>query len=131
VATSSSQFFRQIGATVGTAVFGAILIASLAGSGGGGLSLDALEKMAFSGGPGGAVHAVSPALRAAFTSAMIDIFWCGVAIGVLGLIAILAIPELPMRGRAGAAEPLAEPGEGAGAGEFPTAAEAAGEPARV
>lgn len=125
VATSSAQFFRQIGATVGTAVFGAVLIAALAGGGRGGLSLDALEKMALSGGPGGGVHAVSPALRAAFTGAMIDIFWCGAAIAVLGLIVILAIPELPMRSRLATPEPVAEPGEGAASGEFPTADKAA------
>jgi EmrB/QacA subfamily drug resistance transporter len=129
VATSSTQFFRQIGATVGAAVFGAILIQVLAGSGGGGLSLDALEKLALGARPGGAAAAISPALRAAFTAAMVDIFWCGLAIGVLSLFAVLAIPELPMRGRPGPVEPLAEPGEGAGAGEFPTAADAATEAA--
>jgi EmrB/QacA subfamily drug resistance transporter len=130
VATSSTQFFRQIGATVGAAVFGAILIQVLAGRAGGGLSLDALEKMALSGGTGsGSGAAISPALRAAFTSAMVDIFWCGAAIGVLSLLAVLAIPELPMRGRQGAVEPVAEPGEGAASGEFQTEAEAATEAA--
>jgi MFS family permease len=111
VATSSSQFFRQIGATVGTAVFGAILIQAL-GGGAHGLSLDELEKMALSGTASRAA-ATDPVLKAAFTHAMVDVFWCGVAIAILGLITILAIPELPMRGRIVAPEPVAEPGEAA------------------
>jgi hypothetical protein len=111
VATSSSQFFRQIGATVGTAVFGAILIQAL-GSGAHGLSLDQLEKLALSGTASRAA-ALDPALKAAFTHAMVDVFWCGVAIAVFGLAAILAIPELPMRSRFAPPEPVAEPGEAA------------------
>jgi EmrB/QacA subfamily drug resistance transporter len=121
VATSSSQFFRQIGATVGTAVFGAILIQALAGAGAG-FTLDQLQKIAMSGGAA-AGHAVAPATRAAFTHGMISIFWCGVAIAVLGLIAIALIPELPMRGRAAPPEPVAEPGEGVADGGMAPAAE--------
>jgi EmrB/QacA subfamily drug resistance transporter len=115
VATSSAQFFRQIGATVGTAVFGAILIQALARGGAGGFTLNQLQKMALSGAAG---HAVAPATRAAFTHGMVSVFWCGVAIAVLGLLAILLIPELPMRGRAAPPEPVAEPGEGAVQGEM-------------
>jgi EmrB/QacA subfamily drug resistance transporter len=112
VATSSAQFFRQIGATVGTAVFGAILIQALARGGAGGLTLDQLQKLAFTG-AGAAGHAAAPETRAAFTHGMVSIFWCGVGIAVLGLVAIGLIPELPMRGRAAPPEPVAEPGEGA------------------
>jgi EmrB/QacA subfamily drug resistance transporter len=120
VATSSNQFFRQIGATVGAAVFGAVLIQALAGGGAGGLTLDALEKVALSGrAPGGAAHAVDPVLRAAFTRAMIALFWWGAAIAALGIAAILVIPELPMRGRIGPVEPLAEPGESEMSAPFP------------
>jgi hypothetical protein len=129
VATSSSQFFRQIGATVGTAVFGAILIQALAGGGAGGVTLDQLQKMAFSGGAS-AGQAVAPATRAAFTHGMVSIFWCGVAIAVLGLLAILMIPELPMRGRVAAPEPVAEPGEGAVEGEMEPAPALTGEAER-
>jgi EmrB/QacA subfamily drug resistance transporter len=121
VATSSSQFFRQIGATVGTAVFGAILIQALAGGGAHGLSLDELEKMALSGTATRAA-ALDPALKAAFTHAMVDVFWCGVAIAVFGLAAILAIPELPMRSRFAPPEPVAEPGEAATARDHETPA---------
>jgi EmrB/QacA subfamily drug resistance transporter len=112
VATSSAQFFRQIGATVGTAVFGAILIQALARGGAGGLTLDQLQKLAVSG-AASAGHAAAPATRAAFTQGMVSVFWCGVGIAVLGLMAIGLIPELPMRGRAAPPEPVAEPGEGA------------------
>jgi EmrB/QacA subfamily drug resistance transporter len=112
VATSSSQFFRQIGMTVGTAAFGAILIQGLAGGSAGGLTLDALQKLAATSAVAGRNATVAPELRAALTHAMIAVFWCGVAIAFLGLLAILAIPELPMRGRAAPPEPVAEPGEG-------------------
>ena len=126
VATSSSQFFRQIGATVGTAVFGAILIQALASEGAGGLKLDDLHKLALSGG-GAAGGTVAPVVRTAFTHGMIAVFWCGVAIAVVGLLAILLIPELPMRGRPVHPEPVAEPGEGAVPGEMEPLA---GEPER-
>jgi EmrB/QacA subfamily drug resistance transporter len=113
VVTSSSQFFRQIGATVGTAVFGAILIQALAGGAAGGLTLDALQKKMALSAAAGRGAAIPPALRDGLTHGMIAVFWCGVAIAGAGLLAILAVPELPMRGRAiPPPEPVAEPGEG-------------------
>ena len=120
VATSSSQFFRQIGSTVGVAVFGAVMTHALAAEGArsggkaGPITLDQLQAIALAQtqhGLGSAHVTVDPALKAAFSAAIVDLFWVGGAIGVVGLIAILMIPELPLR-RHMHVEPVAEPGEG-------------------
>ena len=131
VATSSSQFFRQIGATVGAAVFGAIMTQSLAArmgmvasAGGRAMTLDQLQGLVIANsalGHNARAVALDPRVREAFSSAMVDVFWAGLAIAVLGLIATFAVPELPLRSRLPgqqASEPVAEPGEGAGADEF-------------
>jgi len=120
VATSSSQFFRQIGSTVGVAIFGAVMTYALSaemikvgGGAGGPVSLDRLQAIALSQtqhGLGAGRVVVDPLLRTAFSRAIVDLFWVGGGIAVLGLIVILLIPELPLRAR-GHAEPVAEPGE--------------------
>jgi EmrB/QacA subfamily drug resistance transporter len=119
VATSSSQFFRQIGSTVGVAVFGAVMTHALAaesakaGGKAGALTLDDLQKIALAqtrSGLGAQHIAVDPALRIAFSRAIVDLFWVGGAIAVLGFIAIVLIPELPLRSHHHP-EPVAEPGE--------------------
>ncbi len=131
VATSSGQFFRQIGATVGAAVFGAIMTQSLAAQmakvnthGGAPMTFDQLQAMVVAnsarGKAAGAV-VVDPLVRTAFSAAMVDAFYVGLGIAVLGLIAVLFVPELPLRSRMPGqqvAEPVAEPGEGAVKGEF-------------
>ncbi len=121
VATSSSQFFRQIGSTVGVAVFGAVMTQALAAEvakAGGGIgakvSLDKLQALAAqqaAPGAGAARAAVDPLLRTAFSRAIVDLFWAAGAIAVIGLILILLLPELPLR-RHTRPEPVAEPGEG-------------------
>jgi len=121
VATSSSQFFRQIGSTVGVAVFGAVMTTALAaevakagGGAGAGVSLDKLQALAAQQaqhGLGAKTLAVDPLMRLAFSRAIVDLFWVGGAIALLGLILILLLPELPLR-RHRHAEPVAEPGEG-------------------
>jgi EmrB/QacA subfamily drug resistance transporter len=119
VATSSSQFFRQIGSTVGVAIFGAVMTHALSvesarvSGTGGGLSLDALQAMALSAtdrGLGSHQVAVDPALKLAFSAAIVDLFWVGLAIAVLGFVAILLIPDLQLRSHHHP-EPVAEPGE--------------------
>ena len=131
VATSSAQFFRQIGATVGAAIFGAIMNDSLANemrkvaqAGGKVMTFDDLQRLFLQNAAKGQ-HAkaivLAPNVRAAFAAAMADVFMAGLIISVLALIVTLFIPELPMRGRAPGqqkAEPFAEPGEGAVAGEL-------------
>ena len=121
VATSSSQFFRQIGSTVGVAVFGAVmtqaLAAEVAKAGGGtaaSVSLDKLQALAAqqaTHGLGAGTLAVDPLLKAAFSRAIVDLFWAAGAVALVGLILILLLPELPLR-RHGHPEPVAEPGEG-------------------
>jgi hypothetical protein len=64
---------------------------------------------------------LDPEVRGAFAAALADVFFVGLMIAVLGLLVVLLIPELPMRSRLPgqqAAEPIAEPGEGAVAGEL-------------
>ncbi len=121
VVTSSSQFFRQIGSTVGVAVFGAVMTHALAtesaraGGTGVRLSLDQLQALALSEtqpGLGARRIVVDPNLKLAFSAAIVDLFWVAGAIAVLGLVAILLTPEIPLSSRRHAApEPVAEPGE--------------------
>jgi hypothetical protein len=126
VATSSSQFFRQIGSTVGVAVFGAVMTQALAaevakagGGSGARVSLDKLQALAAQQadhGLGAKAQVVDPLMRLAFSRAIVDLFWVGGAIALLGLILIILLPELPLR-RHRRDEPVAEPGEGEGSGD--------------
>ena len=120
VVTSANQFFRQIGSTVGVAIFGAVmthvLSVEMAKAGGGGrrLSLDELQAVALSAtksGLGASSVTVDPILRIAFSQAIVDLIWVGAGIAAVGFVAVLLVPELPLRGR-GHMEPVAEPGEG-------------------
>jgi hypothetical protein len=123
VATSSSQFFRQIGATVGVAIFGAIMthalaveMAKAAPGTHASLNLDDLQRMAITNAAGAhhaARHIVPPAVKIGFSAAMADVFWAGAAIGVIGLILILFVPVIPLA-TLRPPEPVAEPGEGMG-----------------
>jgi EmrB/QacA subfamily drug resistance transporter len=131
VATSSSQFFRQIGATVGAAIFGAIMTQSLAhqmtkvtAAGGTPMTLDKLQAMFVANAAAGQhAHTIvlDPRIRGAFAAAMSEVFMAGLVIAVLGFVAVLFVPELPLRSRLPGqqrAEPVAEPGEGAVPGEL-------------
>ena len=119
VVTSASQFFRQIGSTVGAALFGALLTARLAGEmtargeGGARAGLAQLQTLAMSGeGAGAGRVVVDPIVKAAFGMSMTTLFDAALAVVVLGLLAILAIPNIPLRQHHVHAEPVAEPGEG-------------------
>ena len=119
VVTSASQFFRQIGSTMGVAVFGALLTARLAseiarhGQPGAHEGLGQLQALALGGKSvgAGAVH-VDPVVRAAFSAAMNSVFLAALFIVLLGLCAVIAIPHIPLRRTHLHAEPVAEPGEG-------------------
>ena len=121
VATSASQFFRQIGSTVGVAVFGAVMtqalsaeVAKAGGGAGAKVSLDKLQALAAQQAAPGVGHvAVDPLLRVAFSRAIVDLFWVGGATALIGLVLIVLLPELPLRSTR-RAEPVAEPGEGEG-----------------
>jgi EmrB/QacA subfamily drug resistance transporter len=107
VATSSNQFFRQIGSTIGVAIFGALLTHRLA-SLGQGADLGALQGMALKAAAGGAARHADPALAAALTHAIIGVFYAGLLVIALGLAVIFLIPELPLRGRQPGPEPVLE-----------------------
>ncbi|HEY4031731.1 MAG TPA: MDR family MFS transporter [Caulobacteraceae bacterium] len=120
VVTSASQFFRQIGSTVGTAIFGALLTARLAGEmavrgeGGGPAGLAQLQAIALNHetGVGAKAVVVDPVVRAAFAASMTSLFQAALVVVVLGLIAIISIPHVELRKHHVHAEPVAEPGEG-------------------
>jgi EmrB/QacA subfamily drug resistance transporter len=110
VATSSNQFFRQIGSTIGVALFGALLTHRLA-SLGQGADLGALQGLALKAtATGGARHAVDGALSLAMTHAITGVFAAGLAVIVLGLVVILFIPELPLRSHQPAGAGVVEKG---------------------
>jgi len=102
VVTSSSQFFRQIGSTIGVALFGALLTHRLANEGQG-FDLGALQGLALKAtapdGAGGAARHADPALAQALTHAITGVFAAGLIVIAAGLVTILLIPELPLRSR--------------------------------
>jgi hypothetical protein len=92
-----------------------VLAVESASAGGKGvrLSLDQLQALALAAterGLGAGHTSVDPTLKIAFSAAIVDLFWVAEAIAVLGLIAILLTPELPLASRHHP-EPVAEPGE--------------------
>ena len=103
-------------------MFGLVLSSGLAGRlvskhghykrymiGGAGLNLNQLQALALAQTEHRHI-VVDPTLRTVFSRAIVDLFWVGGGVAILGLIFILLIPELPLHGR-GHSEPVAEPGE--------------------
>ena len=77
------------------------------------LSLNELQAMALAAtdrGLGSHHVATDPALKLAFSAAIVDLFWVGLGVAVLGLLAILMIPDMTLRSHHHP-EPVAEPGE--------------------
>jgi EmrB/QacA subfamily drug resistance transporter len=105
VATSSSQFFRQIGGTVGVAVFGAVLTQRLAGSaphpGDHAFGLGDLQRLAMASGGegGGGAIVLPPEVREMVVDALQTVFHIGVGIAICGLLLVLLIPALPLASR--------------------------------
>ena len=93
VATSSINFFRSIGGSVGVAVFGALLNARLSASIAGGHVLRGPELATL---PAGA----RTAYLDGFASAMAGTFAWAVPVAAVGLVLTLAMRELPLRDRA-------------------------------
>lgn len=129
-ATSASQFSRQMGATIGVAVFGALLTANLtaelrrstpeltAGSSGT-VDIDLAQKLvvdhallrstiAAQAAPAppapDAFDRVQLKLRDAFARAITSLFLAGAAIALLALLIMLRVPDRPLRGREQSAE---------------------------
>ena len=78
IATSAVLFFRNIGATMGVAVMGAVLTARL------GVQVTGL---------GGGVRTLPAQLAAAFVSEIGVVFWLGTAAALLGLAAAWFLPD--------------------------------------
>lgn len=116
VATSSGQFFRQVGSTVGVAVFGAVLSHNLAtpvstspAEGGAAhiraLTLADLEALSLPGqsagafGPDQAPQAVDPVVRDTVTRAILGVVFAGFIVCLLGALSTLFVPSLPLEDR--------------------------------
>lgn len=102
VATSTSQFFRQIGSTIGVALFGAILTNNLAGSTGrAGMTLTDLQTMAALRAihPHSAPSAADLASQTAITHAMQGVFWMSLVVLVIGVGMTVLVPGAKLRGR--------------------------------
>ena len=127
VVTSANQFFRQIGSTVGVALFGAVLTQSLADEGvrslrvhapaaaqahgaaphaSARLNLGDLEKAAVAAQAHGASssRAPSPAGDAAglgevVTAAIRDVIYAALVVSGLGFLLMLLVPNTPLRDR--------------------------------
>ncbi|WP_428151202.1 MDR family MFS transporter [Brevundimonas sp.] len=115
VATSAGQFFRQVGSTVGVAVFGAVLTHNLAApmmrtadaaptARIQALSLADLEKLALSsrtratsGEPTAAT--VDPRVRETVTTAILGVIFAGFLVCLLGLLSTLLVPNLRLQDR--------------------------------
>jgi MFS family permease len=108
VATSAATFFRSVGGSVGTAVFGAIFSNQLAHNLMNDLPPQAVASMGGSlAGRPSALQALPPAIRAgyldAFAGAVATVFTVGVPIALLAFLLSLILPEIRLRGREDAA----------------------------
>jgi EmrB/QacA subfamily drug resistance transporter len=114
VVTSASQFFRQIGSTVGVAIFGTLLTNDLnakltawAGSVGlPPLDLSKLRGQSIDAKAHSGVMNLPMPIRVLISDSVTHVFLLSLIVVVIALAATLMIPELPMRGR-----PKATPGE--------------------
>lgn len=99
VVTSSSQFFRQIGSTVGVAVFGTILTNKLnAGLGQvmPGVDVGKLQAMGAEAGASGGLS-LPPFVKETIATAVTGTFALGIWLVVAALLVVLLIPQIPMR----------------------------------
>jgi len=102
VVTASSQFFRQIGSTMGVAIFGTLLTTGLAGArgpGGRGLTLAELEGLAAVRTSTAGAAAPDATVQTVLSSAMHGLFAAGLVIVLLALALTLTIPAARLRGR--------------------------------
>lgn len=99
VVTSANQFFRQIGATMGVALFGSLLTHNLnqrLGEIAPGLDVNALHGMAAQAGVGAAPILPEP-VKVLISTAVTDVFTVSLIVVAAALAATLLIPQLPMR----------------------------------
>ncbi|EWS99988.1 multidrug transporter [Intrasporangium oryzae NRRL B-24470] len=121
VATASTQFFRNVGSTVGIAVFGTIMTSGLATNIASHLPAAAREQMAGSGAhlSAGSVldpaalaklpPAVAHAVQQGLADSLHSVFVWGLVPFALALLATLFIPEVPLRDTVHAADKAEHP----------------------
>src|SRR6478735_2290199 len=109
VATASTQFFRNVGSTVGTAVFGTIMTSGLAGNIASHLPASVVEQMQASGQQVSAGSVLDPAALAklppqiaagvqqGLADSLHTVFVWGLVPFALALLAALFIKEVPLR----------------------------------
>jgi EmrB/QacA subfamily drug resistance transporter len=108
VVTSAHQFFRQIGSTVGVAVFGTLLTNGLnanlkawsASTGAPPLDLSKLRSLSADAQAHASGIIIPEPIRKLIAESVTHVFLLSLLVVMLALIATVLIPELPMRGRA-------------------------------
>jgi EmrB/QacA subfamily drug resistance transporter len=102
VVTSSSQFFRQIGSTMGVAIFGTFLTANL-NSGLGkimpGFDVTKLRAMGAAAQAHGAAPHLPEFVKAIISDAITGVFSLGLYVVAAALLVVFLIPALPLRDR--------------------------------
>jgi hypothetical protein len=107
VVTSANQFFRQIGSTVGVAIFGTLLSTGLnakleawsVGAGLPPLDLSKLRSLAVEAQGSSSIIDVPEPIRILIANSVTHVFLLSLTVVIIALIATLMIPELPMRER--------------------------------
>ncbi len=107
VVTSANQFFRQIGSTVGVAVFGTLLTTGLnaklkvwsAGAGLPPMDLSKLRSLAVGAQVHSSVINVPEPIRILIANSVTHVILLSLIVVMIALAATLMIPELPMRER--------------------------------
>jgi hypothetical protein len=107
VVTSANQFFRQIGSTVGVAIFGTLLTNDLnskltawaASSGLPSMNLSKLRGLSVDAQIHSGMMDLPVAIRVLIADSVTHVFMLSIIVVVIALTATLMIPELPMRER--------------------------------
>jgi hypothetical protein len=121
VVTSANQFFRQIGGTIGIAVFGTLFTNNLnagihkspLGAVIPDLDIGKLQEFAAAsaGKAAGGAIAMPPELKEIITSSITDVFFLGIFLVMAAFVVIVFIPHLPMRDRAAMMAAIKKPEE--------------------
>ena len=110
VVTSSSQFFRQIGSTMGVALFGTLLTNNL--NAGLGRIMPGVDVGKLSGmGAGGAAAHLPLFVKQIISTAITHTFTAGLYVVAVAGLVVLLIPHVPMRDRAATAAAMQKKAE--------------------
>jgi EmrB/QacA subfamily drug resistance transporter len=107
VVTSANQFFRQIGSTVGVAIFGTLLTNNLntkltawaASAGLPSMNLSKLRSLSVDAQIHSGVMDLPEAIRVLIADSVTHVIFLSIIVVIIALTATLMIPELPMRER--------------------------------